>query len=113
MSVESYRSARVYEIPKDSTASVVEFVVRNDGAAVDISSATNLLFNTSDLDENAVDVDVACSFTTDGTDGKIDAPVSASTVGTVRDLVADVRYTIAGKVIVSYPCILRIIKGAK
>ena len=114
MSVESYRAMKVYEIPKGTTGATIEMLVTHDGAAVgDISAATGLLFNTSTIDRVAVDSDVAASFTTDGTDSKIDLPLSAATVGTVRDLVADYRYTLAGDLWVSFPFLIRIIEGAK
>jgi len=114
MSIESYRAARVIEIPKGATSAVIEMLVTEDGAAVgDISAASGLLFNSRTIDGTQVDADVAASFTTDGTDSKLDLPLSAATVGTVRDLVADYRYTLAGDAWVSFPFIIRIIEGAK
>ena len=114
MSVESYRAARVIEVPKDSTATVLELEAVDDGAAINLTGATLIKLNTKTIDGVAVDVDVACTITNSpGTDGKVDAPVSAAMVGTVRDLIADLRWTIAGLQTVSYPFIIRMIAGGK
>jgi len=115
MSIEGYRAAKVIEIPKDSTATVLEWTVVNDGAVVDLTGATGIKLNTKTIDGTAVDTDVAGTITNSpGTDGKVDLPLSAGTVGTIRDLVADVRYTPSGGgEIVSYPAILRIMAGGK
>jgi len=113
MSIESHRAMQVIEIPKDSTATVIEFTVVNDGAAVDISTATGMVFNTRTIDGVQVDDNVAATFTTTGADGKLDCPVSAATVGTLRELIADVRYTIGGLQITSYAKLLRILPGGR
>ena len=114
MSYEGYRAHRVVELPKGSTGAVIEVTVTEDGAAVgDISAATSILFNTKTIDGVAIDSDVVAAFTNTGADSKLDLPVSAATVGTVRELIADYRYTLGGENFVSFPFVIRIVDGAK
>ena len=89
MSRELHRAMRVFEIPVGSTGSVFVATCKSNGAAIDLSGATgNLYYNAKTVDGAAVVTDGVAAFTTDGTDGKVQFPLTLL-AGSVRDLLVD------------------------
>ena len=88
MATSYSRATQVVRIPKDSENAIVTVrFLKDDGDVRDISGATGaLLFHASTESGTAVTTNGAASFTTDGTDGKLSFPLTATEVGTVRNL---------------------------
>ena len=115
MSTEYFRTMPVIEVPKDSTGTILEGTVTQNGVAVDLSGATGAkLFYCKDLNEVQIVDGGTASFTTDGTNGKVEFQLTSVVVGTIRELIAhfEIRKYNTGNLI-TYPMILRIIQTGK
>lgn len=114
MSRELSAAMKVVEIPVESTASIFVARFMSGGSAVDLSSATgSKLFCARTRSGTAVVTDGVASFTTDGSDGKVQFPL-ALLVTEVRDLIVDVEVQgLSGNNLVCRSFILRVIPRAK
>ena len=116
MSQDYNRSLPVFNVPEDSTGSVLEVTIVSDRSAVDLSVATgDKYFHARTKDGAAVVTDLAATFTGDGTDGKIRAGMTAVIVESgPRDLICEFEIQgYAGGNLVSDSFILRIRPRAK
>ena len=75
-------------VPKDSTGTIIEATITQDGSAVDLSGATgDKLFYAKNLDEVQIVNGGTASFTTDGSEGKVQFQATTALVETLRDLI--------------------------
>ena len=93
MSREQLRAMDVIEIPKGSTGSVLVLTLKRDGVAPDFSAASGVQYSAKTLSGAAVATDVAASWYTDGTDGKVAITLTSALAGTVRSLMFHVELT--------------------
>lgn len=110
------KAPRTIVVPKDSIGVAVVATVRDDaGAVVDLSGATgSLLFHSSTLEGVAVRTDAVATFTTDGTDGKIQFALAALDVATVRSLRCEFEVQgLAGVNLITDQFVLKIVARAK
>lgn len=105
----------IFEVPKDSTATVLRMTLKKDGSALDLSSATgNKYFHAKTIGGTAVVTDLAATWTTDGSDGQIQITLTSALVGTVRDVICEWEVQgYNGGNQKSKPFILRVLPGAK
>lgn len=108
MSGELQRALRVFEIPVGSTASVFVARLKSGGSAIDLSAASGAkLFNAKTVDGAAIVTGGVASFYTDGSDGKVQFPLTLLATA-VRDVYIDVEVQgLSGNTLVSYTFILR------
>lgn len=82
------KARAIARVVKDSTATILRAtVVGDDGSALGLSSATgSLYFHASTQDRTSVAYQEAATWTTDGSDGKIEFALTSNEVGTERTL---------------------------
>jgi hypothetical protein len=82
------RAAAVVRVPQDSTATVLRATfVDENGDALDLSGATgSKYFHASTQAGVQVTYQGAATFTTDGSDGKVQFALTSTEVGTIRTL---------------------------
>jgi len=108
-------SMQIFEVPVGSTGSLLRVTcIDQDGQVVDLSGATQVLFNAKATDGTAVLQDATASLTTDGSDGKVETALSNTLVDTVRDLWCDFEVRgLASGTLITRMFVLRILDRAK
>ena len=114
MSID-YANLPVVRVPKDSTSTALVATFKEDGVALDLSSASgSKYFHAKTRDSAEVTSDGAASWVTDGSDGQVTFALTATEVGTVRDIYCEFEVQgYSGGNLVSYPFILRVSARAK
>lgn len=116
MTLSNPCASPILRVPKDNTGTVIIGRFKDDsGNIIDLSAATgDKLFHCSQRDGSAVTTDGAASFTTDGTDGKVQFTLTATEVGTVQELRCEFEVQgLSGGNRISEQFILKIIERAK
>ena len=116
MSRESHAALTVIEVPQGSTGSYLVLTFKNNGAALNLSSATGAKqYSAKTTAGAAVATDVAAAWFTDGTDGKVKVQLTAALVTAApRDLLMHGEVVgFNGGTLVSRLFILRVVPNAK
>ena len=108
------RAVPVVKVPKDATNRTLVATIKDGNAVVDISGAATKLFHARDDMGVAVTTSGVATFVTDGTDGKIKFVLTATELGTARDLACEFEFTgMANGDDITEMFILRVLDRAK
>jgi hypothetical protein len=108
------RAVPVLKVPLNATNRTIVATIKDGSSVVDLSGAATKLFHARTDMGVAVTTSGAATFVTDGTDGKVQFVLTATELGTARDLYCEFEFTaMANGDDISEMFILRVLERAK